>query len=304
MTGIKINQIKKIHFQKFLWGFFRFVLIFGLCYVILNPFIIKILMSFMGPKDLLDSTIKLIPKHWSLYYWKYAWGKLDIANSGMLTMQLSMISGLIQMLVSTSVGYGLARFKFKGRNLAFAMVIIMLLIPPQVYSIAQYLGFRYFGFGAVTANLIDTVFPVYILSFCCLSIKQGLYIFLLREFFMGMPKDLENAAYVDGASVFRTFFSVMLPNAKTMMITIFLFAFCWQWTDTSFSSLYFSSRVTLALRPMLGAMTIRTQARTDIYGTGIAINTATMIVIIPLIILAVVCQKFLVKSISQSGLAN
>lgn len=291
---------------KTIWSIFRFVLIFGLCFIILYPFMIKILATFMSSGDLLDSTVKFIPKEGSTYYWKFAWERLDILKSGSLSLFLSLGTAIIQMLTSTMVGYGLARFQFKGKNLAFAIVIIILLVPAQVYSIPQYLGFRYFGVGDLTVNLIDSVIPVFMLSLGCLSVKQCLYIYLMREFFKDLPNDLENAAYIDGASIGRTFFNIVLPNAKNMMMTIFLFAFCWQWTDTEFSSLYFSSKTTLAMRPIVGSyMVVKGQVSdTDPLGTAIARAAATMIIIIPVVVLASFCQKFLVKSISRSGMAN
>lgn len=290
---------------KIIWSCFRFILIFGLCYIILYPFIIKILASFMSSEDLLDATVKYVPKSPNLHYWKFAWERLDIAKSGTLSLVLAIVSALIQVLISTMVAYGLARFEFRGRNLAFAMVIIILLVPSQVYSVPQYLNFRYFGVGDFTVNLIDNVLPVFLLSLGCLSTKQCLYIYLMREFFKDFPKDLENAAYIDGASIGRTFVSVVLPNAKGMMITIFLFAFCWQWTDTEFSSLYFSSKTTLPMRIISSYLIVKGQvSSTDLLGTAIARAAATMIVILPVVILAIICQRFLIRSISRSGMAN
>ena len=300
------RQRMKTKVTRGIWSVFRFVLIFGLCFIILYPFIVKILAACMSPEDLLDSTVKFVPKNWSSYYWKFAWERLDIMKSGGLSLCISIISAVIQVIVSTMVGYGLARFKFKGRNLAFMMVIIILLVPAQVYSIPQYLNFRYFGIGDLNVNLIDSVAPIWILSLGCLSVKQCLYIYLIREFFKDLPRDLENAAYVDGASIGRTFFSIVLPNAKNMMITVFLFAFCWQWTDTEFSSLYFTSKTTLAMRPIVGSyMVIKGQLSSiDPFGTSIARAAATIIIIIPIVILSAFCQKFLVRSISRSGMAN
>lgn len=289
-----------------IWSVFRFVLLFGLCFIILYPFLVKILAACMSPEDLLDSTVKFIPKNWSTYYWEFAWQRLDILKSGSLSICISVVSAVIQVLVSTMVGYGLARFDFKGRNIAFVMVIVILLVPAQVYSIPQYLNFRYFGVGDLNVNLLDTVAPFYLLAFGCLSVKQCLYIYLMREFFRDLPRDLENAAYIDGASIGRTFVDIVLPNAKGMMITIFLFAFCWQWTDTAYSSLYFTSKTTLAMRPIVGSyMVIKGQvSSSDPFGTAIAKAAATIIIIMPVVILAAFCQKFLVRSISRSGMAN
>ena len=299
------KQRVKTKTMKLLWSVFRFALIFGLCFIILYPFVIKIFAAFMSQQDLLDSTVKYIPKSPSLYYWKFAWERLDIWKSGFLSLSLALVSALIQVLVSTMVAYGLARFRFRGRNIAFAVVIIILLVPSQVYSIPQYLNFRYFGVGSLSVNLIDSVIPVFLLSFGCLSTKQCLYIYLMREFFKELPRDLENAAYIDGASIGRTFWNIVLPNAKGMMITVFLFAFCWQWMDTDFSSLYFSSKTTLPMRVISSYMIVKGQvSSTDPLGTAIARAAATIIIILPVVLLSSFCQKFLVRSISRSGLAN
>lgn len=289
-----------------LWSIFRFILVFGLCYIILKPFIIKILAAFMSPDDLLDAAVKIVPRNWSLHYWKHALKNMNISTSGLLTLRLSLVAAVIQTIISTMVGYGLARFKFRGKNLLFALVVVVMIVPMQVYSISQYLNFRYFGIGGAAISLIDTEWPIYILSLGGLGMKQCVYIYLMREFFMGLPVDLENAATVDGASVIQSFIRIVLPNAVTMMVTVFLFAFCWQWTDTYFSSMYFSSKMTLAQIPANESiMTIRTMvASYDRTGTTIAQNAAAILVILPLVGLSVICQKFLVQSISQSGFAN
>lgn len=288
--SIKVGQIA--------FAIFRTVLIFGLCYIILKPFLIKILMAFFGKNDLLDSTVKYIPREWSLYYWKWAVNHMSLTKAGWNSIRMALLSAGIQVMVSVIVGYGLARFKFKGNNLLFGLVIATLLIPAQVYSIAQYINFANF------LHLYNTEWPVYVLAIGGMTVKEGLYIYLMREFFRGMPKDLENAAYVDGASVMRTFFTVMLPNAFNMMITVFLFAFSWQWTDVSFSERYMPSIQTLPTMLFKGSFLIREQSKQDTNGTNIARSAGLMIIIAPLIILAIVCQRFLVKSISQSGLAN
>ena len=303
---MKMNKFRlKTKLTQTIWSVFRFALIFGLCFVILHPFIIKILATFMSPEDLFDSTVKFIPKNPDTYYWKLAWRRLDLLESGALSLALALGSALLQVIVCTMVGYGLARFEFKGKKLAFIMVIMILLVPSQVYSIPQYLNFRYFGIGNLTVNLIDNVLPVFILSAGCMSVKQCLYIYLMREFFKDLPRDLENAAYIDGASIGRTFFNIVLPNAKGMMITVFLFAFCWQWTDTEFSTLYFSSKTTLPMRAIGAWMIVKGQASsTDPLGTAIVRAAATLIIIIPVVALSAYCQKFLVRSISRSGMAN
>lgn len=301
-----MEKRRKIKLGQAIWSVFRFVLILGLCYVILEPFFVKILSAFMSRQDLLDATVKYVPKDWSLNFWKHALKNLQVSTAGLRSLRLSLVSAILQTLTSTLVGYGLARFKFKGRTLLFVAVIIVMIVPSQIYSISQYLGFRFFGLGEWTINMLDTEWPVYILAFCGLAMKQCVYIYLMREFFIGMPNDLENAAAVDGASVIGTFIRIVLPNAVTMMVTVFLFAFCWQWTDVSFSSLYFEKNLTMAQIPTSSLMMqVYTESGVrDNLSTAIAQNAGAILVILPLVGLAIICQKFLVQSISQSGLAN
>lgn len=289
---------------QWIWTVLRLVIVFGLAFIILKPFIYKGLMAFMSPDDLLDSTVKLIPKVFSLYYWKVAFDGMELLDTGFLTVIMSVSVALFQMFVCSMIAYGLARFKFKGNNLAFITVIVIMMIPPQVYGIAQYLRFTNFnyGLGGFALNLTDSLVPLYILALTGLGLKEGLYIYLMRSFFMGLPKDLENASYIDGASPISAFFQVILPNAKTILVTIFLFSFAWQWTDVSYPTLYFSQLAVIATK--IPVIYIRIGLSADPLGSNIAQNAACMLMMIPLLVLYIFCQKALVNSIVRSGNAN
>ncbi|HHV51453.1 MAG TPA: carbohydrate ABC transporter permease [Clostridiales bacterium] len=292
----------KFKIASALWWIVRFIIIFGLGFIILKPIIGKILLSFMNPDDLLDNTVKLYPKTPSTYYWRFALNNLYLPKSFINTLVLSLSIGLIQVASSTSIGYGLARFKFRGRGIAFIFVIIIMLVPYQVISIAQYLGFVYFGIGPFKVNLSDTFIPLYILAFTGLGVKEGLYIYLMRENFRSLPADLEDASYIDGAGVIRTFFQIMIPNARTMMITVFLFSFCWQWTDTTYSSLYLMD--VKILSNVVQELYVRHGVFYDTMGTIIARSAASIFVMLPLLGLFGVCQRTFVKSIARAGLSN
>lgn len=290
----------RLHTSRVLYGILRFVIVFGIGFIILKPLLGKILLSFMSEGDLLDNTVRLIPRHWSLHFWKVALEQMYLPGSFINTLVLALSISVIQTFSSTCVGYGLARFRFKGRGLAFAMVVIIMLIPYQVISIAQYQSFVNLQIGSFHA--VDTFVPLYILAFTCLSVKEGLYVYLMRENFRSLPGTLEEAAYIDGAGVFRTFSQIMLPNARTMMITVFLFSFCWQWTDTTYSSLYLID--TRVLSNALSAIFVEHGNFGDPLGTAVAKCAGSLFVALPLVGLFVLCQKFFVKSISQAGLSS
>lgn len=301
MSGkIKTNNKRKVAMLAL--SLLRFVILFGLAFIILKPFIYKILMSFMHPDDLLDSTVWLVPRLGSTYYWQQAVEQLRLPDTLINTSLLSLSVGILQVISCLMIGYGLARFKFKGSKLAFALVIIIMLVPVQVISIARYLQFNYFSFFGKVISLTDTFWPIIILSSTGLGIKQGLYIYMFREFFRSLPVVLEEAAYIDGAGPIKTFISIMLPNAKTVIATVFLFSFCWQWTDTVYSSLYFNELPVFA--NVIDTMYIRVGLNADMLGTSILRNSAAMLVMIPLLVLFVFCQKLFVRSMAISGLAN
>ena len=118
--------------SKLLWSLVRAVIVFGLCFQILYPFIVKILQAFMSQRDLLDPTVSLYPREWDVYFWRYAFDLMDYVGSALNTLLVSLPVSVIQMLVCTIAGYGFARFKFRGRGLLFALVLVSLLVPPAL----------------------------------------------------------------------------------------------------------------------------------------------------------------------------
>lgn len=283
-----------------LWSILRFFLLFGLAFLILEPFITKIIMAFMSPDDLLDPSVNLIPKNLSTYYWEVAWDGIQLRKTFVNSILLSVLVAAVQLFSSSLIGYGLARFRFRGRNFLYLMVILIMLVPSQTYSIAQYLNFRY-PFG-MDASMIDTLIPMFVMSLGGLGFKQGLYIYLFMTFFRGLPQNLEDAAYIDGAGSFRTFWSVILPNSRSVIVTVLLFSFSWQWTDTSYSNLYF---VNLKVIPaMISNIYVRVGLTADPIGSAIAQNAACMLLILPLLFLFALGQKSLTQSIARTGMAN
>ena len=126
---------------------------------------------------------------------------------------------------------------------------------------------------------------------------------MLRQFFTGVPDALEESAYIDGSGVFRTFFTIILPLSIPMMITVFLFAFCWQWMDDFYTTLFFTNNKT---KLMSNILDIPSSLKTDYAGQNMyysAIrNTCGICIILPLVVLYAFCQNFLVQGIERSGL--
>jgi multiple sugar transport system permease protein len=332
---LKAKFLNLYFFQKLAWMIFRLVLLVGISYVVLFPFISKIAGSFMSPEDFVDVTVRLIPKNFTLDIYSAVLFELDYWEAFTNTLLISLISALLQTFICCLIGYGLAKFRFKGNSLVMMLVILTMIVPHQTLQLSMFMGFRYFdilgilsflsggasvGFlpdsinellaGINIINLPDhglaltnTYWPLVILSATGLAFKNGLYIFMLRQFFTGVPDALEESAYIDGSGVFRTFFTIILPLSIPMMVTVFLFAFCWQWTDDFYTELFFTtSKITL----MPDIVEIPTSLKTDyagqnMYYTAIR-NTCGICIILPLVVLYCFGQNFLVQGIERSGL--
>ena len=302
---------------------FRFILMMGVSFVILYPFFARIAGSFMTKEDVVDSTISLIPKHFTVEIYKYIVLENHYVEALLNTVFLSIICALLQTLVACLIGYGLAKFKFKGNKLVMVLVVVTMIIPHSTLQLAlsqhfnQFDLFKVFAFGnkgliqlifGNSLNLGNSFWPYIILSAFGLAFKNGLYIYMMRQFFKGVPDELEESAYVDGSGVFRTFFQIILPLAVPMMITIFLFAFSWQWTDEFYASTFFSGASReIYLMPDV-YKNIPPSLATDYAGKvlyeNVIQNTAGIMIIAPLVIVYLFCQKYLVQGIERSGLVG
>ncbi len=315
---------------------FKFILMLGVSFVIIYPFITKIAGSFMSPDDLADVTVSLIPRDFNIDQYKYIiqdngyFFHIDDLGREHLgaffhTLFLSIICAVIQTMVACLVGYGIAKFKFKGNVAVMIAVVVTMIIPHSALQLAFRQHFISFDIGHIMSTgtmgilqtltggtrieLINTYWPFVILSLGGIAFKNGLYIYMMRQFFKGVPDELEESAYVDGSGTFRTFVQIILPLSVPMMITIFLFSFSWQWTDQFYTNLFFEGADAPWTMPKIVAL----PASLDILYTGhpvlnmyttVVENTASLMIILPLVIMYLFCQKYLVQGIERSGLVG
>lgn len=302
------------------WSIVRGVIIFGICFLILYPTLVKLSVSFMPDKDIYDVTVRYVPKNPTLENYKTVIKSMRYPTAFWNTLKLSALTSIMQLISCTLIGYGFARFKFRGRNVLFALVILTMIVPPQTLMVPLFMHFRFFDiFGIISAitggrgiNLLESYWPFILMSLTGMGLKNGLYIYIMRQFFRNMPKELEEAAYVDGAGMLRTFVQIMLPSAVPAMVTVFLFSFVWQWTDTFYSNLFLVRTDVLAKT----AANVSNQIMKDLsaeVGVDIYIapaissmysNTASLLVILPLLVLYLFAQKRFVESIERTGIVG
>ncbi len=334
---LKAKFLSMFFVTKVIIYIFRLVLLVGVSYIVLFPFFSQIAGSLMAPEDFIDATVRLIPKNFTLDIYKAIWTELDYITSFTNTLFLSVTSALLQTFICSFIAYGLAKFKFKGNGIVFLCVILSLTVPHQTLQLSLFTKFKYFDilgifqfasgggidlFGTTilegirlipnswdkfTANgieLTNTYWPFIILSITGLAFKNGLYIFMLRQFFRGVPDELEESAYIDGSGVINTFFKIILPISVPMMITVFLFAFSWQWTDNFYTELFMTGKDAPKLMKdiiEIPSSLTKEYPGQNLYYSAIR-NTCGLMIIAPLVVMYLFCQKYLVQGIERSGL--
>lgn len=293
------------------WPLVRFILLSGVAFIIVFPLFAQFTSTFFSESDLMDKTVKFIPRNPTLYNYSFVIQYTDYWASFLRTFLICLMCAVIQTFICSFIGYGFAKFRFRGRKLFFGIVIFTIVIPPQTILLPLFMKFRYFDvFGilqavfGVSIKTVDTVVPLLMLSLIGLAFRCGLFIFLMRQFYRGTPDELNEAAYVDGAGVYRTFFSIIFPLGRSLMITIFIFAFAWQWTDTFYSGLFFSNLKVLS--SMVADVTLipSLQIAGGTALSGLMINTATILILFPLLIIYLFTQRLMVEGIERSGITG
>lgn len=338
--SLKKRIIMKLTSKAFLvdvvWAIIRFILLVGIAFIVLYPFFVKISSSFMSASDFKDVTVKMIPKTPTISTYTTVITENLYFKALLNTFLLSLLCAAVQMFMCAFIGYGFAKFKFKGSGILFLAVILTMVIPHDTLQLSLFMKFRYFdvygiyGFihactdGSITSvggafdwirlailgyketasiQLNGTVLPLLILSLGGLAFKNGLYIFLMRQFFRGVPDELEEAAYIDGSGPFKTYIQIILPISIPMLVTIFLFAFSWQWTDTFYTSMFLSSNQMYLLTDF-AKVPSSMNSEGGAGFTSAVYNTCSLLIILPLVIMYCFLQKYLVQGIERSGIVG
>ncbi len=291
----------------------RFIILFGLCFVILFPTIQQISMALRAPEDVNNPAVIWIPEHWSLMNLKISMVVLDYWRALLNTFKLSFIAMLLQIFSTALAGYAFSRLRFKGSNILFIAVIITIITPPQALSLAQFLYFR-------ELNLIGKESSIYIMSGLGMGIRSGIFIFIFRQFFRGLPIELEESAQLDGAGVFRTFWNIMLPNARGALVTVALFAFVWQWNDAYYVAIFNVSTEQFPLLTMQLINAAEGMYQALFYTGGLSLigqnvwenplflalisNVSALLMMLPLLIMYLFVQKQFVESIERTGIVG
>ncbi len=314
----------KLKAEKLIYWVFFYSLIIGLCFAILYPIFKLIPMVFNNLEDLGNPDIIWVPRQFSILSFKAA-VRLVYKNGMPMVYSLgyALIIALIQVFMSAMAGYSLGRVDFRGRKIIFFLVILTFVVPSQSLLISQYLRFKNFDiFGLITLinggtiDLINRQGILYILALLGFGVKQSLFIFIYKQFFEGLPNELEEAAFIDGCGFYKTYFRIALPNSIPATITVAILSFVWNYADTYYTGYfhpdgqYLSVILTNVFRPANMQTILRSL---DVWYDVAAANAlsfdavkqaAGIIYMIPLLIIYFIIQKRMIENFERSGIVG
>ena len=258
-------------------------------FVMIYPLIWMFFSSFKESSLVLSTVDHLFPEKWEFGNYLNGWsgfGGTTFTTFFQNSVIVTVVSVIGNVLASAMAAYGFTRIRFRGRGFFFICMLITMMVPSQVLVVPQYIIFN-------GLNWVNTFLPLTVPEWG----GRAFFIFLIMQFIAGIPKDLDEAAEIDGCGKVRLFTRVMMPLIKPALVTAGIFSFMWRWDDFLSALLYVNKSakypVSLALKLFCDP------GSSSDYGAMFAMASLS---ILPSVLIFIFFQRYLVEGISTSGL--
>ncbi len=288
-----------------------YFLLFDVAFVFLYPFLNMLITSVMTIEDLNNIAVKWVPSVLHFKNYQYAYQQLGSANSwgywGSLlnSVRLVVLTTFGHVVSCSMVAYALARYHYKGRGLMFVLVLLTIIVPIQSIIVPQYIVYS-------NLHIVEGVLPLIIPTFFGFGLKGGLFVFIFRQFFLGLPGELEEAARIDGCGAFRTYVRIIMPVSKTAILVVSVLSIVWHWNDYFEPALYLRSQGDFLLPQMLpniyenmrkAGTDVTMMENRELYTLGVAM-AATVLVVLPVFILYIFLQRKFMEGVERTGIVG
>lgn len=289
--------------QGILFSALIYAILTAIGFVYLYPLLFMLITSLKSPADLLNPMVQWVPTELYLGNYLKAFRVLNYPVTLLNSVQVSVLASLLQTAIASVIGYGLARYDFPGKRLVFILLLASFIIPPQNTAIPQMLAYRELG-------LLGSIFSLLLPALSGQGYRSAIFILIFYQSFLSLPRALEEAARLDGASDWRVFFSIAVPTALPAYIVSFIFSVVWYWNETYLTSMFLEGGIqTLPMQ-----LSRFVQAYENLYPPGTVnifdrLNEAvklsgTFLNILPLLVMYFVLQRWFVESVERTGLTG
>lgn len=314
------NNILKRTVPKATAMVFRYIFFLSLSYVLLYPFLYIIVNSIKSYSDAYDATVTWVPK--TIYFGNIisSLKVFDVKHTLPRTLIYEIVAALIQFCSCAVAAYGLARFNLKGKGLMMGLMILNILVPYMMIIIPSYVNYSYLDFFGILGfiskmigkeirpNVIGTPGVFYLPSLFGVGLKGGLFIYIYMQFFKGLPKELEEAAWIDGAGAWKTFLRIVIPSSGSAMITVLLFSIIWHWNDLYLAQMYLNENTFAVAINSFGVQTIAAALGLDLQASDMLqvpiLLSGCLVFMIPLMVFYILIQRKFMASIATSGIVG
>ncbi|CAG7646439.1 carbohydrate ABC transporter permease [Paenibacillus allorhizosphaerae] len=287
--------------QGFVFRLFMYLILIDVAFIYVKPIIYMVATMIKDAGNLLDPAVIWVPRSVYFGHLSEAFRLLKYPTAVSISATVSLSVAVLQVITCAIAGYAFARLDFPLKKFWFVCLIFTFVMPPQVTILPSILLFKELGW-------INTYYPMIIPALFGHGLKGALFVIIFRQFFSTLPKELEEAAKIDGASVFRVFFRVMLPISSSAIIVVFLFSFVWNWNDFYYPSMYmFGSKevpLSISLSRLAAAMSSEAeQAGPSIFAEPIKM-AASFLIIMPVLAVYAFTQRWFVEGVERTGLVE
>lgn len=264
-----------------------YVIIILAALVVVLPFLWMVMSSFKSQRDLYAYPPRFFPKTWKFenYVQAFNTGSVNLIYMFFNSMKVAVPVTAFTIIFSSMAAYAFARIRFPGRGFLFMLFISTMMVPSAILLIPQFMMFTNLG-------LIDTYAPLILPE----MFGKAFSIFLMRQFFLSIPGELEEAAIIDGCGRLRIWSTIFLPLSGPIIATLAVFAFQRAYNDFMYPMIYLNSDTKFTIQLGLASFQNAYTARYDL------MMAASVMTLIPVLILYVVCQKYIVKGIVMTGI--
>lgn len=302
-TRLKSLLFGNTHSYGLVFKFLLYLLLISIGFVYLYPLLFMFVTSMKSPSDLLNSMVQWIPSEFYIGNYLKAWRVLNYPMTFLTSVVVSVVPTVIQTAVCSLVGYGLARYRFPGKSLVFLLLLATFIIPAQTTVIPQMLAYKQIG---ILGNILSMIIPALFGQ----GFKSAIFVLIFYQSFLTLPKVLEEAARLDGASDWQIFTKIGLPSAIPAFIVSLIFSIVWYWNETYLTVIYLEG----GLNTLPMQLSKFVQAYENLYPPGTVnifdrLNEAvklsgTFLNILPLLLMYFVLQKWFVESVERTGITG
>lgn len=316
---MNLSEIKvRKRVKRIFTGVLRTVFLIAFSYILVYPLVYMISTALKSVLDYADPTVVWVPKFVTFDSFVKAFKVTNYFVNMKNTLIYEIGAAVLEVFSCAVFAYGLARFKMRFKGVMMFLLIITILVPDIMLIVPRMMTFKeldLFGilglFNKISGidlrpNIIDTPFAFYLPSLLGVGLKGGLMIFIYMQFYRGLPYELEEAAWIDGAGPFKTFIKIILPSSGVALLTVFIFSIIWHWNDFLLAVMYTYENRTLAvvINDIKQYMYLVLQMDyTNIVNYGVPLAACVLFILPPLVVYMILQRKF-VQSIDKIGIVG